>query len=283
MIRLKVHHVIQQTILIQYGLLTMSSFSLPLSFPSSHRLYIGNYTNGCTDLLMDSFLKGRPTSIKTWTRTIDGQDQSHEGLVVGCEDGTLYVFHKRLSTSLSDVVEPSVCQPLPLMVTTKHQTSRSASPSTSAAPLFVPPRARVVSGISAERVEAAKNYVDFEDEADKLKDLLKGKNPSTTDTVSERAIFIKPPTPPTFPPTEPTLIRRTELSKVLINFPPPNNSRPFSTPTSPREPMLPGTEILDELELQYHIIPCTNGSGNAVKSLFILTESFICIVLQESG
>jgi len=235
---------------------------------------------------MAGFLKGKPTSIKTWTRTIDRQDQSHEGVVVGCEDGTLYVFHKRISTSLSDVVEPSVCQSLPLMATTKHQISRSASPSTSAAPLFVPPRARVVSGISTERVEAPKNYVDFEDEADKLKDLLKGKNPSTktlSDTVSERAISIKPPTPPNFPPTEPTLTRRMELSKVLINFPPPSNPRLFSTPTSPREPMLPGTGILDELDLQYHIIPCTNGSGNAIKSMFILTENFICIVLQESG
>lgn len=263
----------------------MSNFSLPLSFPSSRRLH-NDYKNDSTDLIMDGFLKGKPTSIKTWTRTLDGQDQSHEGLVVGCEDGTLYVFRKRPSTSLSDVVEPSVCQPLPLMFTTKHQTSRSASPSTSAAPLFVPPRARVVSGISAERVEAPKNYVDFEDEADKLKDLLKGKNPSTrtlSDTVSERAISIKPPSPPTFPPTEPTLTRRMELSKVLINFPPPNNSRLFSTPTSPREPVLPGTEILDELDLQYHIIPCSNGSGNAVKSMFILMESFICIVLQESG
>jgi WD repeat-containing protein 7 len=36
---------------------------------------------------------------------------------------------------------------------------------------------RVVSGVTAEQVEALKNYVDFEDEQDKLKDILKGRNP----------------------------------------------------------------------------------------------------------
>ena len=46
---------------------------------------------------------------------------------------------------------------------------------------------RVVSGVT---VEAPKNHVDFEDEPDKLKDILKGKNPrerhSISDTSSER-------------------------------------------------------------------------------------------------
>lgn len=269
---------------------TMSSFSLPLSFLSSHRLCIADCTNACTNSLMDGFLKGKPTEMKPWTRTIDGQDQSHEGLVVGCEDGTLYVFHNKLIASLPDVIEhvPEVHQPLPSKITAKHhlQTSRSTSPSTSSALLLVSPRARAVSGVSTEWVEAPKNYVDFDDEAGKLKDMLKGKNPSTktlSDTASERAISIKSSTPPTVPPTEITLTARMELSKVLINFPPPNNSRHFSTPTSPREPMSPGMEMSDELGLRYHIIPRTNGPGNAVRSMFILTKSFICIVLQESG
>lgn len=217
----------------------------------------------------------------------------HKGLVVGCEDGTLYVLHHRLPSIPPDASEsaPEVLQPLPLKGSTKHhrhsfQTSRSTSPSTSTAPLLISPRARVVSGVNTERVEAPKNYVDFEDEPDKLKDMLKGKNPSTrtlSDTGSERTTSAKSPTPPSAPPIESTPTRRREISKVLINFPPPNNSKSFSTPTSPREPVSPGISAPDNLELRYHIIPRTKGLGNAVQSISVLVDSFICIVLQESG
>jgi hypothetical protein len=146
----------------------------------------------------------------------------------------------------------------------------------------------VVSGVSAEQVEAPKNYVDFEDEPDKLKDMLKGKSPSVkapSDTASERTLSAKSPTPPTVPITVPMQTERRDPSKVIINIGTPDSSRPFSTPTSPRdrEGVSSEPEFSDDLELQYHIIPRTNGTGNAVKSISILVDSLVCIVLQESG
>jgi hypothetical protein len=231
--------------------------------------------------------------MKTWMRASEAEEQIHRGLVVGCEDGTLYVFHHRLPSPPPDAAEPApeVIQPLPLKGSTKHSRysfqsgSRSNSPSTTPAPLLISPRARVVSGVSAEQVEAPKNYVDFDDEPDKLKDMLKGKNPSTrtlSDTGSERTASVKSPTPPTLPLAEPSPTRRKELSKVLINVNP-SNSWPFSNPASPRDRKSPDLDSSDDLELQYHVIPRTHGTGNAVESISILIDSFICIILQESG
>ncbi|KAJ3575868.1 hypothetical protein NP233_g816 [Leucocoprinus birnbaumii] len=264
-----------------------SGFSLPLSFPSFFSPQNPeDVSSGVTsNSLLDSFRKSKPTSLKAWVRTIDGEEQPHKGLVVGCEDGSLYVFHEKLLPATSNVPEPppETFQPSSLKAPTKH--NRSTSPPIGSAPLLITPRVGVVSGVSIEQAEAPKNYVDFEDEPDKLKDLLKGKNPSVktlSDTASERAVSVKSPTPPTITLTEKHPPRRREMSKVLINMPS-NITRPFSTPSSPREPASPEVDLSDDLELQYHIIPRINGQGNSVRSISVLADSFICIVLQESG
>lgn len=76
-------------------------------------------------------------------------------------------------------------------------------------------------------------------------------------------------------------MRRKDVSKVLINITPP--SRPFSPPTSPRDRPSPDLILADDLELLFHIIPHTKGIGNAVKSISVLPDLFVCVVLQESG
>lgn len=144
----------------------------------------------------------------------------------------------------------------------------------------------MVSAVSIEQVEAPKNYVDFDDEPDKLKDMLKGKNPSVktfSDTASERTASARSTTPSAVPMAEPAPTNRKDLSKVLINISPPSSSKPFSAPTSPRDRVFPDLDLSDDLELRYHIIPRTNGVGNAVQSISILLDPFICVVLQESG
>ncbi|KAF9453126.1 WD40 repeat-like protein [Macrolepiota fuliginosa MF-IS2] len=225
--------------------------------------------------------------MKTWTRVPEEDEGLSKGLVVGCEDGSLYIFDQQCPSILVDTVDlppPGVVQSPRSKSTMQNpfQYSRSTSPSAAPMPFLVSPRPRVVSGVSKELVEAPKNYVDFDDEPDKLKDMLKGKNPSNkavSDTASERTASVKSPSSPLTPiiPSAPT--KRKELST------PPNSSRPFSAPVSPRDRTSLDFDLVipEDLELRYHIIPRTNGAGNAVESVSVLVDSLICVVLQESG
>lgn len=270
-----------------------SGFVLPLAFPGACNREKDSQ-HGKSNRLLDSFHRAQPTCMKTWTRTSEGDGRLCKGLVVGCEDGSLYVFyHRGLSQSTIAIEPPSteaIQSPYPKATTrdprNSFQRSRSTSPSAASAPLLVSPRSRVVSGVSTEQVEAPKNYVDFDDEPDKLKDMLKGKLPSAktiSDVASEGTASVKSATPPVPPIVEPTPTKRKELSKVLLNLTSPSSSKPFSAPVSPRDQVSPDSDLSDELELLYHIIPPTNGAGNAVKSISILADLLICVALQESG
>lgn len=264
-----------------------SSFALSLSFPSSYHTKESS-KHGTANSLLDSFHNTQPSCMKDWVRLSDDDGQVYKGLVVGCEDGSLYVFHHRSLSTPNDPIEPSSLQVTQSPRTKSTRNSRYVSPSASpsassfqSVPFLMSSPSRVVSGVSMEQVEAPKNYVDFDDEPDKLKDMLKGKIHSPkapSDSSSDRNV--KSPTPPAIPIIEPTPTRN--LSKVTTNFPLPN-TRPFSVPVSPRDGASPPMNLSEDLELQYHVIPRTNGAGNAVKSISILADPFVCVVLQESG
>ncbi len=269
---------------------TSSSFTFALSFPSSYKPRRSS-KHATSNSLLDSFHNAQPSCMKDWARLSDQDGQTCQGLAVGCEDGSLYVFHHRSLSTSNDPIEPLSPQ-VKQSPRTKHsknsrfssQNSRSTSPSAASlqsAPFLISPRSRVVSGVSTEQVEAPKNYVDFDDEPDKLKDMLKGRI-SSPKTVSDSASEsnLKTPTPPAVPILEPTPTRN--LSKVVTNFTSPN-TRPFSAPVSPRDGLSPPMNLSEDLELQYHIIPRTNGAGNAVRSISVLADPLICVVLQESG
>jgi hypothetical protein len=230
--------------------------------------------------------------MENWTRVLEGGGQVDRMLIVGCDDGSLYVFYHQdpppsTSQETASSIPPVLVEPRSTKRTSRgiypFETPPSGVPSGavashSSAFWKISSRPRAVSGVSAEQVQAPKNYVDFDDEPDKLKDMLKGKNPMTkvlSDSSSERAV------PTTHVEEEPAPMRRKDVSKVLINITPP--SRPFSPPTSPRGRLSPDLAFSDDLELLFHIIPRTKGIGNAVKSISILPDLFICVVLQESG
>ena len=111
------------------------------------------------------------------------------GAVVGCEDGSLFLFHNTtLSSSpakgVSSSHDPSGPRS-PSSSSSPHRrtkrSSRSLSPASSLkspspfSPFAVTTKASVVSSVSAERVEAPRNYVDFEDEPEKLREMMKNK------------------------------------------------------------------------------------------------------------
>src|SRR5579863_6163549 len=102
---------------------------------------------------------------------------SLEGVALGCEDGTLYLLRQsrnRTSTPIN-IEKPLLSRsrsPTPIRLSSRSR-SRPRTPTTSLAPFSLTSRARVVSGISDEQAQAPKNYVDFDEEPERLKELLK--------------------------------------------------------------------------------------------------------------
>ena len=231
------------------------------------------------NLLDSTFATSRPTAIEYW----HGTDSSC-GIIVGCEFGTIYVFRSfscmdpNLPTSQIESTDPAGAK------TSKRKSRRSFGSSSpgpnylalSPTALSVTPKPRVVSGVTAERVEAPKNYVDFDDEPDKLKDILKGRalreKSISSDTASER--LSKSNAPSVIEPV-PFSKRKNLLSTT--------NSRastpPFPTPYSSREQFSNSSMWV----LRYHVIPLRSGFGYAVKSIQILPDAQLFAVLQESG
>lgn len=266
------------------------SFVLPLTFSGLYGME-NKCINRQQNTPLTSVRNARPTCMENWTRVREDGGQVDEMLIVGCEDGSLYVFHHQdilpsTPQESTSSIPTVVVKPPPTkkrsrgtypFETPTSGISSAAAASHNSAFWKLSSRPRAVSGVSIEQVEAPTNYVDFDDEPDKLKGMLEGRNPVTkvhSDASSEKAV-------PATHVEEPAPTRRKDVSKVLINITPP--SRPFSPPTSPRDRLSPDLAYSDDLELLFHIIPHTKGIGNAVKSISILPDLFICVVLQESG
>lgn len=271
-----------------------SHFAVPLTFPAASSLRIdekGRYE--ATRILERSLIKSFPTILKYWSTTSkEVQDVETHALVLGCRDGTLYVFH-RLSTPSSDALElvPEFLEnksPKPRIPRISKIPSSNSLPISASAlssvlsPTFnVTAKLRVVSGVTTEQVEAPKNYVDFEDEPDKLKDILKGRNPRERhDNSSDRA-----PKSAASSIIEPAPKPKNLAPKSLLSV---ENSRsptpPFSAPASPREgSSLSPPGFSYHWELLYHVIPYRSGFEHSVKSIQFLDDGRFLAVLQKSG
>ena len=269
-------------------------FAVPLTFPAASALRISEKERcETTRILERSISKSFPTILKYWhTTPKDVQDIETHALVLGCRDGTLYVFN-RLSTPSPDDIglvpellenkSPKPRHPRISKIPSSISPPVSASALSSVlSPTFnVTAKLRVVSGVTTEQVEAPKNYVDFEDEPDRLKDILKGRNPrerhdnSSDRTPKSTASSIIEPAP-----KPKNLASRSLLSVENSRTPTP----PFSAPDSPREGgsfSPPGFSY--HWELLYHVIPSRSGFEHAVKSVQFLNDGRFLAVLQKSG
>ncbi|KAF8964335.1 hypothetical protein BDZ97DRAFT_1919029 [Flammula alnicola] len=279
----------------------LNDFQIPLTFPGVRFLRSGE-SDVCEtrSVLEESLSNSRPTVLEHWgPLSVQAVHESEGGgIVFGCQDGTVYVLH-RVSVSTPTSTDPEASQinesvkpTNPTRVSkSSHSNSRSTSPTVASfalSPTFnVTAKPRVVSGITVEQVEAPKNYVDFEDEPDKLKDILKGRNPrerhSFSDTGSEKAPkstagSIVEPVPPSK--------RKNQVSRSLLSA---ANSRcptppPFSVPGSPREcNSASPSDTFYAWALRYHIIPSHSGFGHAIKAIRFLHDDHFFAVLQENG
>ncbi|KIM43090.1 hypothetical protein M413DRAFT_26286 [Hebeloma cylindrosporum] len=271
-------------------------FNIPISFPGVSVLHNGDSEFQDTRSILEASLaRSRPVILEKWGdanlhRTNDNEES---GIAVGCQDGTVYVLI-RSALSTSTTIDPQV----PIDSTrpkhptrfskASHPNSGAVSPtliSSALSPTFtVTAKPRVVSGLTTEPVEAPKNYVDFEDEPDKLKDILKGKNPrerrSVSDTSSERtpkssASSIIEATPAS---KRKHAVPRSLLSAANSRAPTPP---PFSAPESPRESNL--APDLCAWSIRYHVIPAHSGFGYAVTAIQFLSDNRYFAVLHETG
>ncbi|KAL4249830.1 hypothetical protein ABKN59_006616 [Abortiporus biennis] len=126
----------------------------------------------CTTLER-SFSETNPSCMISWSLDSESKDstyglsQTPQGVALGCEDGTIYMFR---APKYNGKGNPSISTTLiPELI----DISRPSSPLRYSSLGLT--KSRVVSGVSTEPVEAPKNYVDFDEEPERLKDMLRGK------------------------------------------------------------------------------------------------------------
>ncbi|PBK67260.1 WD40 repeat-like protein [Armillaria solidipes] len=235
----------------------------------------------------------KATVITSWGLS-DSCSGGERFAVIGCQDGTSFVFRPSLVPSISAVSKPhdsaqSSRPSSPLRASRDSRaTSRSTSPTSNTStfpPFTVTPRSRIVSGITTEQVEAPKNYVDFEDEPDKLKDMLKARRSKDRRNSSElrdsTSNLRHAPTLSAEAAFSPAKQRKEKPRSLLSATTSPGfTPKSISTPTSPRDHPL--IEHGSKLDFSHCIIPPHFGQGHAVASLCPLNEARY-LVLRENG
>ncbi|PPR04097.1 hypothetical protein CVT24_010670 [Panaeolus cyanescens] len=221
-------------------------------------------------------------------------EASRGGIFCGAMDGSIYAFCPQPLSSTpgadsSKEVFP-VSRPIPSGASSRTSSSqpitRPASSNSVTHPLsptfHMTARPRVVSGLTTEPVEAPKNYVDFEDEPHKLKDILKGRAPREkqhpSDSASEKSN--KNSTPQVSADK-----RKSMPPKSLLSFAKPTHA---STPVSVRssasfagdsKPLQP-EDVQQSWLLLYRLLPSLPNFASRITSIQILDDSFAAILVE---
>jgi len=301
-----------------------SQVIIPIALPASRDRNVKGAGFDVTKVIESSFVAGQPCALATWgfTPQLDDipsppQDQQTtpiRGAFVGCEDGTVYMFHPKLGAK-TDLISP-VQFNFELTDTPQHTRPSTSSgishlgrnPSAfssqsslkSATNPFHLSMARVVSGVTAEAVQAPKNYVDFDEEQEKLKGMLRHKGSvkerhfgdGTLSPLEKNTSPDKHPVPPLFTPTTGIQLRKPTKRKSesrVHSFThsktpsQPNNST--STQDSPADtpPQLHTSGDIYSLHLRSHTFTPRFGPGKAISQLLADESQRYVVCLQENG
>ncbi|PFH54032.1 hypothetical protein AMATHDRAFT_815 [Amanita thiersii Skay4041] len=250
-----------------------SPFNLPITVPA---IPTGE------NLVELSCAQSRTSALEIWNHAAHAEAGSGPMRigVLGCQDGSFFLFHQSPPNALA------VSTPTIQIRNTRRSTHSSLSFPTSptfssSAPFHVTPRSRVVAGVTTEKVEAPKVYVDFDDEPDKLKGLLQGRSPRDRSTTSETDSI------PAYSDrafenvnhkSQEQLkgIRSKTTSPLYSPKSPP-------TPPSPQDNQCPNPCSSQKMALIAHVISRQGGVGCAVKSIVPIQHGRLFAILQESG
>jgi WD repeat-containing protein 7 len=273
---------------------------LPFTLSSSDSALEGSSdVLSCANVLIDqaSATTGVSSLTPYWFRSGPASSPSQrfgsdslEGVALGCEDGTLFLLRQnRHGTSAPISVEKSLLSRSPSRKSARHSSrshSRPRTPTSSLTPFSLASRARVVSAISDEQAQAPKNYVDFDEESEKLRELLKGGAKDSSSIDRPRRSFdrtipterqpvqskgLASPSGPA-PRGEGKLLSGTHSPTASITSPP----SPHSTPPSP-------FCTPHQLSLEFHVFPPRSGPSNAVVALHALVNCRHLLCLRSQG
>ncbi|KAJ4468166.1 hypothetical protein J3R30DRAFT_3715082 [Lentinula aciculospora] len=227
------------------------------------------------------------TVLASWGLSRDDSNTS-AGSVVGLEDGSVILLRrsemqgKRNSPTKpsSPRLSPAALSRTSLSATASRSNSPSGSHISHISPFSVTQRSRVVSGITSEQVEAPKNYVDFDDEPEKLKDMLKGRGPrERTSLDSHREKDVKIPAPAE---SSPSGRKRKEPPRSMLSATasPALSPLSVSVPPSPKGPS--HFQFSRDLEFVCHVIPPSLGQAHRVSGIELLHGNELSAVLQQS-
>ncbi|KAI0088571.1 hypothetical protein BDY19DRAFT_993956 [Irpex rosettiformis] len=223
----------------------------------------------------------------------DGREEQKGTLLVGCEDGSLFLLHSKTSPGPSPPSPPAVSEVSPVspLLSGRRKPYRAASrsrspasPSSQHTPFHVT-KPRVVSSVSAEQAEAPKNFVDFEDEQEKMKNMLKRKG------VKEKTVMdsLMPGVEKAFGPDkcaeagttkegDATHTASTPLSPASSTY---SLSRPSSVSNIPSL-ILPDSQKT-RWNLLCHTIPHERARLSSVTSLKAISRHPLALSLHRSG
>ncbi|TFK48775.1 WD40 repeat-like protein [Heliocybe sulcata] len=284
--------------------MSSNRFLIPLTLSASNSQRTST-SSGSLDLIESSCSRAIPTSLISWTCAVkdheglqkDEQKNSDiSGVAMGCSDGSIYVF--RATPMVQEHVSSNASSPGlqntlgnlgPFSPTQRSRmaqsTSRSSSPSSvrsSLAPFSVSSRSRIVSGITLEQAEAPKNYVDFEDEPEKLKDMLKGKGPKERTSLSEG---VRSPSPSARIVRSPGPTPRTE--NIAGTGTPPPTSQSVTRAPSPTLSSSPAlampTPMQSSISLAFHLLPPRLGESHSISCMEVVRDSQALLCLQDTG
>ncbi|OBZ71205.1 hypothetical protein A0H81_08463 [Grifola frondosa] len=223
----------------------------------------------------------------------EGRNDLTCGVAIGCEDGTFYILRSGPIARGRPEGTQGPTQPtgtsISLQISGSHR-PRSSSPSAGSgfAPFHVT-RSRIVSSVSTELAEAPKNYVDFDDEEERLKEMLKGramKERSTGGIAEKAAVAEKSPSQVPSSSASSTHTRDNSRAFRSIVVSPASSIRSLSSPPSPT--LLPNHEPQDPfdspvLSLQCHVLPPRFGAGQAITALKSHDDGRFLLCLQRTG
>lgn len=234
-----------------------------------------------------------PTFIKSWgpdevENDIDVDELSKRppwGVAAGCANGSIYLFHPDLSKTTKRQKSLKLRRlsgegPPYRRAAHNHLSlsrSRNASPAGSRTNLaMTSTKSRAVSGLTRTEVEAPKNYVDFEEEQEKMKSMIADRSSREPKDRSPRSSIVSPVEVPSLRFDDAKSISSIPSSSSLL-------SPPLSPPLSPALDAQRVTHSRKHLRLHARITPRDFGHGHAIVCLDILEEGELLLALQESG
>lgn len=297
---------------------------IPIALPALRNRNVKGAGLDTTKAMELSFVSGKPCALATWGFTPQLEDilsppQDHQpvplrGAFIGCEDGSVYLFHPRLGVK-TDLISPAQftfeladtllhTQPSSPSATSHLGRNQSAFSSQSSLKSATNPfhlsRSRIVSGVTTEAVEAPKNYVDFEEEQEKLKGMLKqggpvkerhpadGVPPPFEKSISIDKNAVRPLTTITteVQPRKPT--RKKSGNRAHSSTHSRTPSHPINSTSAQDSPTISPPHLhtsgnIYSLYLHSHTFPSRFGPGRAISQLLVDESQRYVVCLQENG